>query len=297
MSAFDFDKILSAAANDLDQESRERISQALTAAVEAAEREAGAKANQATKEALERLTAALQSHEAKAENQASNDAQRLTHVHRQAVSLIREEQAAVERQAASTVQSVEQATKNAHREATKMQEVTKQAIQKTKTATQTAALLEKARFFLIAGAVFAILGLIAASWAGVQIGQRSAQSAYAAEFARLDEVALSHESRIAELVEQESTALSEAHEMADIRDTINAEMTRLVELREEIGLELVRDNRAVEIRLGDVMLRPWRGRTLVIIDEGRQLEAFSGGAALNDVARYRGRMFKTQPAE
>lgn len=161
---------------------------------------------------------------------------------------------------------------------------------------QAAGLLKKAQVWVIIGAVLAAIGIIAASWAGVQIGQRSAQNARAEELARLDQVTLAHESRIAELTEQENTAVSEAHDMADLRDQIGAELNRLRELQEEIGLELVRDDRVIEVRLGDVILRPWRGQILIIVDEGRQLEAFTGGAALNDITRYKGRMFRTQPA-
>lgn len=101
---------------------------------------------------------------------------------------------------------------------------------------------------------------------------------------------------VAELTEQENAALSEAHDMADLRDQIGAELNRYREMREEIGLELVRDDNIIEVRLGDVILRPWRGQTLVIIDEGRSLEAFSGGASLNGLGHYRGRMFRTRPA-
>jgi hypothetical protein len=161
---------------------------------------------------------------------------------------------------------------------------------------QTDGLLKKARGFAIAGAVLTVFGIILASWAGVQIGQRSAQNAYAEEFARLDQIANDREIRIAEFAEQENAALSEAHDMADLRDQIGAELNRFREMREEIGLELVRDDRVIEVRLGDVILRPWRGQTLVIIDEGRSLEAFSGGASLNGLGHYRGRMFRTRPA-
>ena len=89
---------------------------------------------------------------------------------------------------------------------------------------------------------------------------------------------------------------SAPQQVFEAADQIGAELTRVRELQDEIGLRLVRDDRVVEIRLGDVILRPWRGRILVITNEGRQLEPFSGGAALNDVARYAGRMWRTTPA-
>lgn len=112
----------------------------------------------------------------------------------------------------------------------------------------------------------------------------------------MEQIARDHEARIADRAEQENAALSAASDMADLRDRVGAELTRFREVQEEIGLELVRDDNVIEVRLGDVILRPWRGQTLVIIDEGRSLETFSGGASLNGLGHYRGRMFRTRPA-
>lgn len=314
MSRFDLEKLLAEANADLDAEARARLTEALNAAVEATEREATLRASQATQTALEGLRAQLEAVEAKSLAQATKGAQGVTEAYRKALGQLERDNRRAEQDAAGAIKvmtieadkarAVEKQTREAAQEASKAATLAQQTMVHARkeidtlqgVQRQTDGLLKKARSFAIAGAVLAAFGIIVASWAGAKIGQRSAQNAYAEEFARLDQVAFDQEARIAELAEQENAALSEAHDMADLRDQIGAELNRLREMREEIGLELVRDDRVIEIRLGDVILRPWRGQVLVIIDEGRKLEAFSGGAALNDITRYEGRMFRTRPA-
>lgn len=314
MSRFDLKKLLAEAHADLDAEARARLTEALNAAVEATEREAALRASEATQAALEGLRAQLKAAEAESLAQATKGAQGVTETYRKALGQLERDNRRAEQDAAGAVKAmtieadkaraVEKQTREAAQDASRAATLAGQRIEQAQNEIdtlqgvqrQTDGLLKKARTLVIAGAVLAFLGIIVASWAGIQIGQRSAQSAYAEEFGRLDQVALEYETRIAELAEQQNAALSEAQDMADLRDQIGAELNRLREMREEIGLELVRDDRVIEIRLGDVILRPWRGQVLVIVDEGRRLEAFSGGAALNEITRYEGRMFRTRPA-
>lgn len=314
MSRFDLKKLLAEANADLDAEARVRLTEVLNAAVEATEREAALRASEATQAALEDLRAQLKAVEAESLAQATKGAQSVTEAYRKALGQLAMHSQRAEQDATGAVKvmafeankarAVEIRTREAAQDASRAATLAGQKIEQAHNEIdalqgvqrQTDGLLKKARTLVIAGAVLAFLGIIVASWAGVQIGQRSAQNAYAEEFARLDQLALDRQTRIAELAEQENEALSEAHDMADLRDQIGAELTRFREMREEIGLELVRDDRVIEIRLGDVILRPWRGQVLVIIDEGRRLEAFSGGAALNEITRYEGRLFRTRPA-
>lgn len=314
MSRFDLEKLLAEASADLDATARARLTEALNAAVEATEREAKLRASQATQAALEGLRAQLEAVEAKSLAQATKGAQGVTEAYRKGLGQLERDNRRAEQDAAGAVRvmiieankarAVEKQTREAAQDASRAATLAGQRIEQAQNEIdtlegvqrQTAGLLKKAQTLVIAGAVLAVFGIIAASWVGVQIGHRSAQNAYAEELARLDQVAIDREARIAELAEQEHAALSEAHDMADLRDQIGAELNRFREMRAEIGLELVRDDRVIEIRLGDVILRPWRGQVLVIIDEGRRLEAFSGGAALNEITRYEGRMFRTRPA-
>lgn len=311
MNRFDLKKLLAEANADLDATARARLAEALNAAVEATEREATLRASQATQAALEGLRAQLEAVEAKSLAQATKGAQDVTEAYRKALGQLERDNRRAEQDAAGAVRvmiieadkarAVEKQTREAAQDASRAATLAGQRIEQAQNEIdalqgvqrQTDGLLKKAQTLVIAGAVLAVFGIIAASWVGVQIGHRSAQNAYAEELARLDQVATDREARIAE---QENAALSEAHDMADLRDQIGAELTRFREMRAEIGLELVRDDRVIEIRLGDVILRPWRGQVLVIIDEGRRLEAFSGGAALNEITRYEGRMFRTRPA-
>jgi hypothetical protein len=315
MSRFDLDKRLAAIDADLDAAIIERFKQALTAAVDDAEREAQLRASEATQGALGGFRRQLEALEAKAVAQSTEGAQSLVERHRAALEGLEAQMKRTEQDAASVARSVaneakearavedeiRDAAQSASKAAASAEQTRDAAIRETSVLRdvqqQTTGLMRKARLFLIAGVVFALLGLLAAGWVGGLIGQQAADQVYATEFARLAEEVQAHEDRIAELVIDEEAAFVEADRMATTRDRIRGEMNRITELQDEIGLEVVRDSRGVvEIKLGDVMLRPWRGRTLVIIDEGRQLEAFSGGAALNYVARYRGRMFRTQPA-
>lgn len=312
---FDFAQFYEAAKDDIDAETIARIQKAHTAAVDAAVREAEVKTAKASERALERVRGQLESLEAQAIAQSTKGAQSLTQAHRAALGGLRADIAQVEQHAASTARSMALAGSEAQEtakqtraaaktaaDATALMERSKAVVQKQINALRTSQdqsvkLLRNAQLFLIAGAVLALLGLFMAGWIGARIGNQAASDAYAVEFARLGEIAQAQESRIAELALEEEMALTDAYGMVTRRDEIRAELERIVELREDIGLELVRDDRVVEIRLGDVMLRPWRGRTLVIVDEGRKLEAFGGGAALNDINRYRGRMFQTQAVE
>lgn len=314
MSRFDLEKLLAEASADLDATARARLTEALNAAVEATEREATLRASQATQAALDDLRAQMKAVEAETLAQGTKGAESVTEAYRKALGQLEMHSQRAEQDATGAVKvmafeankarAVEKQTREAAQDASRAATLAGQRIEQAQNEIetlqgvqrQTDGLLKKARTLVMAGAVLAVLGIIAASWVGVQIGHRSAQNAYAEELARLDQVATDREARIAELAEQENTALSEAHDMADLRDQIGAELTRFREMREEIGLELVRDDRVIEIRLGDVILRPWRGQVLVIIDEGRRLEAFSGGAALNEITRYEGRMFRTRPA-
>lgn len=141
----------------------------------------------------------------------------------------------------------------------------------------------KARGAFIAAGTIALIALLLSGWIGIRHGQQTAESAHAA--------------RLVELSETAQAAQAEAEAMEARRAGIEAELERIVELREEIGLELVRDDSIVEIRLGDVVLRLWRGHTLVIVDDGRELEPFSGGASLNELGHYRGRMFRITALE
>lgn len=313
MSRFDLDKLLAEANADLDAAARARLTEALNAAVEATEREAMIRASEAMQAALDGLREQLKAVEAENLAQATKGAQRVTDAYRKALGQLEMHSQRAEQDAAGAVKvmafeankarAVEIRTREAAEDASRAATLAGQRIEQAQNQIdtlqgvqrQTDGLLKKARGFVIAGAVLAAFGIFAASWAGAKIGQRSAQNAYAEEFARLDQLALDRQTRIAELAEQENTAFSEAHDMADLRDQIGAELSRLREMREEIGLELVRDDRVIEVRLGDVILRPWRGQVLVIVDEGRRLEAFSGGAALNEITRYEGRMFRTRP--
>lgn len=314
MSRFDLKKLLAEANADLDAEARARLTEALNAAVEATEREAILRASEATQAALDVLKEQLRAVEAQSLAQSTKGAHSLVEAHSGTLKEMAAQIKQVEKDATLAACSVASGVSAARAIAVQTRAATKEASQaavllqgeKTKiqkevetlqnVQRQTDGLLKKARTLIITGAVLAVFGVIVASWVGVQIGERSAQNAYAEEFARLDQVTFDREARIAELTEQENAALSEAHDMADLRDQIGAELNRYREMREEIGLELVRDDNIIEVRLGDVILRPWRGQTLVIIDEGRSLEAFSGGASLNGLGHYRGRMFRTRPA-
>lgn len=314
MSRFDLKKLLAEANADLDATARERLAEALNAAVEATEREAMLRASEATQAALDGFKEQLSAIEAQSLAQSTKGAHGLVKAHSGALKELEAQIKQVEKDATlaacsvasgvSAARAIEVQTLAATKEAsqaaaliqgekTKIQKEveTLQNVQR-----QTDGLLKKARTLIITGAVLAVLGLMAAIWVGATLGQRSAQNAHATEFARLEQISRDHEARIADLAEQENAALSAASDMADLRDRIGAELTRFREVQEEIGLELVRDDNVIEVRLGDVILRPWRGQTLVIIDEGRSLETFSGGASLNGLGHYRGRMFRTRPA-
>lgn len=314
MSAFDFEKLLAAAEADLDAAARARVKEALTAAVEATEEEARRRATEVSTAILERHAKQLEALKAQAMVGAKTDADNLVEAHRDALKGLEAEIRRVETDATSAARSVASGVSAARGVEAQIRAASSEASQAAKLikAEQTKAqeeietlkahqrqmddLLKKGRALVMTVAVLAVLGITAAIWVGATSGQRSAQNAYAAEFARLEQVAQGHEARIAELVEQENTAFAAATDMADLRDQIGTELNRLREVQEEIGLELVRDDSVIEVRLGDVILRPWRGQTLVIIDEGRRLEAFSGGASLNGLGNYVGRMFRTRPA-
>lgn len=314
MSRFDLKKLIAAAEADMDAAARARVEEALTAAVEATEQEVRLRASEVSNAVLERLAEQLKALKAQAVTESTKGAHSLVEAHRGALKELEAQIKQVEKDATlaacsvasgvSAARAIEVQTRAATKEAsqaaaliqgekTKIQKEveTLQNVQR-----QTDGLLKKARTLIITRAVLAVLGLMAAIWVGATLGQRSAQNAHATEFARLEQLARDHEARIADLAEQENAALSAASDMADLRDRIGAELTRLREVQEEIGLELVRDDNIIEVRLGDVILRPWRGQTLVIIDEGRSLEAFSGGASLNGLGHYRDRMFRTRPA-
>jgi hypothetical protein len=312
---FDFAQFYEAAKDDIDAETIARIQKAHTAAVDAAVREAEVKTAKASERALECVRGQLESLEAQAIAKSAASAQSTSKTLRATRERAHEDMRQVEQNVASMARSVALAVNEAQEtikqtraavktasDATALMDRSKAAAEKEINALrmsqdQSAKLLRKAQMFLIVGAVLALLGLSVAGWIGALIGNQAASDAYAVEFARLGEIAQAQESRIAELALEEEMALTDAYGMVTRRDEIRAELERIVELREDIGFELVRDDRVVEIRLGDVMLRPWRGRTLVIVDEGRKLEAFGGGAALNDIYRYRGRMFQTQAVE
>lgn len=314
MSRFDLKKLLAEANADLDATARERLAEALNAAVKAAEREAMLRASEATQAALDGFKEQLSAVGAQSLAQSTKGAHGLVEAHSGALRELEAQIKQVEKDATLAACSVASgvsaaraievqaraATKEASQAAALIQgekaKIQKEVETLQNVQRQTDGLLKKARTLIITGAVLAVLGLMAAIWVGAILGQRSAQNAHAAEFARLEQIARDHEARIANLAEQGNAALSAASDMADLRDQIGAELTRLREVQEEIGLELVRDDNIIEVRLGDVILRPWRGQTLVIIDQGRSLEAFSGGASLNGLGHYRDRMFRTRPA-
>ena len=299
MSKFDLDKLLSQAGDDLDTESKERISEALRGAVSAAEAEAASRAGKVAQDTLETLRGSLRGIAEATEGEVGETIEKASHARSALIRAIDNASSTPD----AVAQRVEVATDRAVSKAKAIgkdletrlnkEAARADALRKELDALKAQSLdLSQARKWALAmlGAatlVVLIAGLIGYAWSSRIIANGQSDL--------IEQIAVLEAETEGARADVEAARL-QSIEMADLRDQISAELTRVRELQDEIGLRLVRDDRVVEIRLGDVILRPWRGRILVITDEGLQLEPFSGGAALNDVARYAGRMWRTTPA-
>lgn len=299
MSNFDLHKLMAEAGDNLDAESKARIAEALRAAVSAAEGEATSRAKKATQDALEELTGSLRGLTATAEGEMGETIEKASHARSMLIRAIDNASstpdAVAQRVNAATDQALSKAKAigadletRLNKEATRA-DALRQELDALKA--QSVDLSQARKWTLAMLGAAALIVLVA-----VLVGWFWASQIIAQGRADLDRQVASLSEEIVNFEADAETARLEGIEMAELRDQIGAELTRVRELQDEIGLELVRDDRVIEIRLGDVILRPWRDRTLVITDEGRLLEPFSGGAALNDVARYAGRMWRTTPA-
>lgn len=273
MSRFDLEKLLAEANANLDATARARLTEALNAAVEATEREAILRASGATQAAMESFAAQLKAMEAESLAQATKGAQGVTGTYRKALDKLELDTRRARHDAAGAVKAMAAEANKARAVEGRVREVAQEVFVAVAQASQriehvrkeidmlqgvqrqTDGLLKKARTFAIAGAVFAVFGIIVAGWAGAKIGQRSAQSARAQEFVRLDHVALDYETRIAGLVEQENAVLIEVQDIVDLRDRISSDLNNLREVQDELGIELIRrDGREIELRMGDATI-------------------------------------------
>jgi hypothetical protein len=299
MSKFDIDKLLAQAGDDLDAESKTRVTAALRAAVSATEAEVTSKAEQATQEALGALRASLEGLTEVADGEMGEAIKKASYARSALIRAIQDAESIpklVEQrvngatdQALSKAKTIGKDLEGRLSKETARADALRKELDVIKAQSLDLSQARKWALAMLGAAALIVLaaGLIGWVWSARIVAEGRAE---------LDQQVASLTEQITVLEAETDTARLAGIEMADLRDQIGVELNRFRELREEIGLELVRDDRVVEIRLGDVILRPWRGRTLVITDEGRQLEAFSGGAALNDVARYAGRMWRTTDA-